>query len=91
MPSIVFQKKYRERYGREITPGVGHSYDSVLLLAEAARVSKEQGLHITQALLGISKHDGVVGTVTVRSDGVILSDPSVQVIRDGKPSTILPE
>ncbi len=84
MPSEEFQHRYRVKYGREVTPGAGHAYDSVMLLAEAARIGKEQDMSLANALRQISNYRGVVGPLLVRRDGVIWSDASVRVIKNGK-------
>lgn len=83
-PSDDFQQKYRVQYNREVTPGAGHAYDSVMLLVGAARIGKERDLSLAEALRHISNYKGVVGALTVRQDGVIWSEASVRVIRDGQ-------
>jgi branched-chain amino acid transport system substrate-binding protein len=85
-PSEEFQRKYRVKYGREVTPGAGHAYDSVMLLVEAARIGRERGLSLAEALRQISKYSGVVGALTVRRDGVIWSEASIRVIKNGQPA-----
>ena len=84
VPSDEFQRRYRLKYGREVTPGVGHAYDSVMLLVEAAQISRDRGLSLAEALQQISNYTGVVGPLSVRRDGVIWGEPSVRVIKDGK-------
>ena len=79
-----FHRRFYERYGREVTPGVGHSYDSVLLLAAAFGFeradSRVEASAAHQYFRQISGVEGVTGKLSVRPDGVIWSDASVKKI-----------
>ena len=88
LPSEDFQQRFAVTYGRDSTPGVGHAYDTVMLLAHAADVRSERGGTLTQGLRAVTPYAGVIGALTVRGDGVIWSDASVKVIRAGKATTV---
>jgi branched-chain amino acid transport system substrate-binding protein len=83
-PNDEFQGRFRARFGREVTPGVGHSYDSVMLLAEAARERTDRRLSLAQALREISDYNGVIGKLSIKRNGVVWSDASVRTIKQGK-------
>jgi len=88
VPTREFRERFRKAYGREVTPGVGHSYDTIMLLAEAAhrcasRNTACSSQQLAEALREIKDFPGSIGVVTVRNYGVIWSDASVKVIRNG--------
>jgi hypothetical protein len=51
--------------------------------SEAHRIGTERGLSLDEALRQISNYSGVIGTLSVRRDGVIWSEASVRVIKGG--------
>jgi len=84
VPSDSFQERFLNRYGREVTAGVGHAYDSVMLLGEAFKAGERSGASLSQALTKISDYDGTIGNLSVKKDGVIWSEASVKEIRGGR-------
>lgn len=94
VPNIDFRNRFVQTYGREVTPGVGHAYDSVMLLASAfnsAELKTELDRKKVATVFGhISDFRGVTGNLTVRKDGVIWSDASVKVIKNGKSVVLAP-
>ena len=95
VPNGEFRARFSQTYGREVTPGCGHAYDSVMLLADSfgGAVKTGGGIdHAKAASLFRHLHDfsGVTGQLNVQSNGVIWSDASVKVIRNGKPELLHP-
>jgi branched-chain amino acid transport system substrate-binding protein len=94
VPNSTFRNRFEHTYRREVGPGVGHSYDSVLLLAKAfghGRLnSRVERLAAAQNFREIWEFDGVTGKLRVRTDGVIWSDASVKKIVHGQPVPIVP-
>lgn len=84
VPSDLFQRRFQQQYGREITPGVGHAYDSVMLIGSTLSNSKNANSHLLESFRNISKYNGVIGPLTVRDDGIIWSEASIKIIRNGK-------
>jgi branched-chain amino acid transport system substrate-binding protein len=90
VPNAEFLTRFSKVFGREVTPGVGHSYDSVMLLADALQsaVKPTGEIDRIKAVATFRKlHDfsGVTGKLHVQSDGVIWGNASVKKIKDGKP------
>jgi branched-chain amino acid transport system substrate-binding protein len=82
-PHREFRERFRERYGREISPGVGHAYDSVMMVARALH-GAESREDAARRFREVANFSGVVGPISVGKNGVIESEPSVKVIRNGK-------
>lgn len=95
IPNQEFRSRYHEIYGREVTAGAGHAYDSVMLLASAfnratsseGKLNREQS---TQMFREISDYQGVTGNLTVRDDGIIWSDASIKIIKNGRAEQVSP-
>ncbi len=95
VPNEEFRNRFLEKFGYEVTPGVGHSYDSVMMLAEAfIKASDVTGKFSRQLAVEnfrrIKDFKGVIGALSVNLNGVIWSEPSVKVIKNGKPLIITP-
>lgn len=85
MPNEKFQKRFKQKYGREVTIGVGYAHDSVLLIAaafEKAQTSNRED--VIREFQKINRFQGVIGELSVQKDGVIRSEPSVKFIKNGK-------
>lgn len=94
IPNHTFRERFQRRYGRELTPGVGHSYDSVLLLARAfghqrSSTPIERAVAV-QNFRGASEFVGVTGKLGVRSDGIVWTEASVQTIVNGESVLAIP-
>jgi hypothetical protein len=74
--------RYQTNYKRPITPGVGHAYDSVMMLVQAFDAGTRE--NAAAALRSISGYPGVIGPLNVKPDGIIWSQASVKVIRNSK-------
>jgi branched-chain amino acid transport system substrate-binding protein len=94
VPHYAFRERFQNTYRREVTPGVGHSYDSVHLLAKAFGYGQTNApsdrANAVQHFREISEFTGVTGKLRVRSDGVIWGDASVKKIVNGQPVLAAP-
>lgn len=89
-PSADFQLRYRAKFGRQVTPGVGHAYDTVQMIVRSFQrgAPAEQFAENFRSIVGFP---GVVGRLNVQSDGVVWSEAAVKTIdADGKLFTLLP-
>jgi len=89
VPTGSFLSGYRDVYGIEPGPAAGNAYDIVKLLAIAVEDVADEGQQpepatVAAALHTISRYSGALGPLEIDSDGVITSEPSVKVIKNGK-------
>ena len=95
VPNSDFSGRFSRTYGREVTPGVGHAYDSVMLLAAAfsAAPKVESGVDRKEVAAVFKKtrgFRGATGDLAVLKTGVIWSEPSVKVIEHGRTKVLAP-
>lgn len=88
-----FAQKYKAAYGTEPTVGAANGYDAVMLYAKAVDIASKDGRtptneEIRDALQSIKDYPGAVGTLSVDSDGLVVSQAVVRMIKEGKPTTI---
>lgn len=81
-PSDEFVSRYEKRFGTEVTQGVGHAYESVKLLAESFSTSEP-----IKSFQNSRNINGVLGELSVGTNGVIITQPSVKVVINGRPVT----
>ena len=86
IPNSLFRQRFKTLYGTDVTPGVGHAYDSVMLIAEALEGSTASSImtkreYIINKFRKIQKFEGVLGELSVQPNGVIWSNPSVKLIK----------
>lgn len=89
VPNEEFRSRFSKTYQREITAGVGHSYDTVMMIARAFELaaegnSKPSREKVAEALQSLRGYRGVLGEVSVASSGIVGTDPSIKVIRGGR-------
>jgi ABC-type branched-subunit amino acid transport system substrate-binding protein len=82
-PHKEFRDKFQRRYHRTVTPGVGHAYDTLQMLAYAFRADTRS--EAIRRFRTISDFAGVTGKLTVQPQGVIWSEASLKVIQQGEP------
>lgn len=82
-PAAPFRDRFAAVYGRDLTPGVGHAYDSVMLIAHAFAGAPHRAA-FSERFRRIGGFPGIVGRLRVRPDGVIWSEASLKVIKNGK-------
>jgi ABC-type branched-subunit amino acid transport system substrate-binding protein len=87
-PTTEFEERFRKSYGREVSPGAAHAYDTVQLIAEAFEAvsvadNKPGPMHVAAYLRSHREFKGVVGSLTVGPDGVIHSRAVVKVVDGG--------
>jgi branched-chain amino acid transport system substrate-binding protein len=86
VPNEEFRERFLQRYERTVTPGVGHSYDTVRMLVHAFRADTRNDA--LQRFRAISDFAGVTGKLQVQGNGVIWSEASLKVIKNGQPELI---
>ncbi len=86
VPHEEFRERFQQRYGRVVTPGVGHSYDTIRMLAYAFRADTRSDA--IQRFRTISGFEGVTGKLNVQPNGVIWSGASLKMIKNGRPELI---
>ena len=92
VPNDSFRQRFMRTYGKDITAGVGHSYDTVLMIAEAFELASIAGkkpprIRVAEEFGRLVGFSGVLGTVTVSSNGIVRTEPSIKVIHNGKAET----
>jgi branched-chain amino acid transport system substrate-binding protein len=87
VPSQEFQGRYAATYGSQVTPGVGHAYDTVRMVYSSF-VRGESTARLAERFRSISDFPGVVGRLQVRSQGVVWSEASVKKILGGEVSGV---
>jgi len=63
---LSFREKFVARFGHEPSHVAAYAYDSVLLIAEASKISKQKGISLAEALKE-AKVDGVNGALSFNS------------------------
>ncbi len=88
--SADFETRFRAVYGRDLTAAAAHAYDTVTMIAEGfalfgrtSTASPSGGCEDTHSR---NQFVGVVGALKIDELGVIHSNPSVKVIKDGRSS-----
>jgi branched-chain amino acid transport system substrate-binding protein len=93
-PSQYFVDLYKAKYGSFPKFGAGNAYDVVNLIVKAAESAgdgktKPTSTDIKDALSNIKSFDGVMGkNMGIDSNGQVMSEPVVRIIRNGVPVTI---
>lgn len=77
-PSRAFHSRYEAKFKTPVSVGVGHSYDTVQMLAKTFSQPNWR-----EAFRKIRAYRGELGPLSVEPSGVILSEPSVKQIRNG--------
>lgn len=83
VPAASFVTRYEREFGTAVTPGVGHSYDTVSMLLDAFTQATAKSSAV-ERFRAISDFQGVTGVLRVQRDGIIWGDASLKVIRDGE-------
>ena len=82
-PNSSFRHQYVGRFGIEVTPGVGHSYDTVQMISSAFRSADSSSILLNN-FRAIADFPGVIGPLSVQADGIVWSDASVKRIVAGE-------
>ncbi len=84
-----FVNKYVARYGEYPKLGAGNGYDSVKIVVEAAEKFGTKPEQIRQGIAGLKNWNGAMGSnLYVDTDGIVVSNAVVRMIKDGKPVTV---
>jgi len=93
-PSPTFVSLYTQTYNSTPKFGAGNAYDALNLIVQATEtagngVTKPTSTQIKDALSNIKGFDGVMGkNMGIDPTGLVISEPVVRMIKDGKPVTI---
>mgnify|MGYP003385516593 CR=1 FL=1 len=83
-----FGDKFRAAYDKAPGPTAGNIYDAIHLMVNAVEATGKDsptGAEIVAQLGKVNNYSGAFGPLTVTPDGQFVSQPSVKVIKDGKP------
>ncbi len=87
-PSLQFKQLYENTYKTTITQGAPNSYDIIKLLVYAIENVKTNNRptadEIIKNLHIIKDFSGAMGSLTIDTDGIVVSKADVYEIRDGK-------
>lgn len=79
-----FVKKYSDKYGKDPDQFAAQAYDGLYIMAEALKNAGEGDRDkLRDALAEIKDFNGVLGNMSFDSEGDIVMDPTVLVIKDG--------
>ncbi|MBI5055113.1 MAG: ABC transporter substrate-binding protein [Nitrospirae bacterium] len=91
-PTNKFIEDYKAKYGKYPSVCAGNSYDMFNLIVKAVESaksgSKPTSKQIAEELRKIKNFPGALGNLTVRQDGIVISEAKVKMIKDGKPVVI---
>ncbi|MFZ5806490.1 MAG: ABC transporter substrate-binding protein [Verrucomicrobiota bacterium] len=87
------RENFQKKYHHIMTSGMGNGYDIVKMLAyayEKASTSSSKPLNeeVVQILYQIKDFPGMLGKLTIDSQGIVHSKPTLKEIRNGKPIII---
>ncbi len=82
IPNKDFKDRFESQYGRPITPGTGHAYDTVRMIYQSFKPTLS-GTTLASNFRAIINFPGVIGNLNVQSNGVVWSEPSVKRIIKG--------
>ncbi len=85
-PTSKFAEEFKARTGMEPTIGSPHAYDVIRMIITAAEnvKGKPTPKAIAAEINKLKNFPGVLGPLTMREDGRVLSNPNVKMIKDGK-------
>lgn len=88
-PTGKFISDYKKKYGKAPAVCAGNAFDMFNLIVKAAESVKTSGKpttkQIANALLKIKDFPGAQGKLRVASDGFVVSEAKLKMIKDGKP------
>jgi branched-chain amino acid transport system substrate-binding protein len=85
-PSPVYQefvKKFEDRYRRQPALGASHSYETVMVLAQALEQTDGQANGLPQALTAIDNMPGLQGTISINEYGDVKREVYIVKIKNG--------
>ncbi len=87
-----FSDKYRAKYNAAVGPTAANIYDAlnliVLATEEAGKDNRPTGTDIAVALGKVKGYSGAFGPLSVSPEGQFISQPSVKIISNGKPTEV---
>jgi branched-chain amino acid transport system substrate-binding protein len=83
----AFEKEFKDTYKRELAYGAPNSYDSVNIIVAAAEAytgkGKPSATDIANQMANLKDLSGVLGKLSINSDGIIDSGVQVKIVKDG--------
>jgi branched-chain amino acid transport system substrate-binding protein len=80
-----FVSKYEKEYGKKPDQFAAQAYDALYIMAEALKnAGKADRELLRDALAEIKGLEGILGEFSFDSDGDVVMDPTVLIIKDGK-------
>jgi branched-chain amino acid transport system substrate-binding protein len=90
-PSAAYQKfiaAFTRRYGTPPSLGASHSYEAVMVLAQALKQTKGSAKGLPEALLSIQDFEGLQGKISFDEDGDVRRELYVVNIENGQATVI---
>lgn len=82
---VSFNKKFKERYGRDPSPHAAVSYDSIMIAGEALeKAGVDDKTKIRDAIASTSNFMGVTGTISFTDTGESPREMKIIIIRNGE-------
>ena len=92
-PSQTFVDEFTKAYGTNPKVGAGNAYDAINMIVNSIENmnngnQKPSRQEIRDAFANIQNFKGVMGNLSINSDGIIVSQATLRQIENGKPVTI---
>ena len=91
-PTTDFTDKFEAKTGESPTLGAANAYDIFNLVVEATEKikssTKPTSSQIADELMKVKDFIGVLGSISINEDGIVVSKAAVRMIKDGKPVTV---
>ncbi len=90
-----YRDAYAAKYGNQPPMATGNGIDIFELIVRAVESaqakSKPTSKQVSEELHKIKYHHGALGIMYIDSDGVVVTKPQAQIIKDGKPTPLYPK
>jgi len=89
-PTSGFRKKYERKYSKAPNLGAANGYDIFNMIITAAERAHRvvAPRDIANQLYVIKDFPGALGSLTMNSEGVVISQPTVKIIKGGRPEAL---
>lgn len=88
-PTQKFIDQYKSVYGKNPTLGSANAYDLINLIKYVGeKQSSPTKDSIKGELYNVKDYEGAVGNIYINKDGIVVSNPTIRQIVEGKPVTI---
>lgn len=88
-PSDEFEERFRKNYGHEYTPPAPFAYDTVAIIVKGFKEAwqgdvRPSRVSVARTIHGIKEFQGIVGKLSVDSQGIFHSSPSIKEMTAGR-------